>query len=128
MCMYQGRPCYSIWFYVLLIAVAIQGVTPDAQDLASIKTLRLLYPSLADSGNEPDNDGLPDEVCGPAQPDSAMLLRRRPEPNDLANALSLWTDHDHPLTIKLGAVRLDDCGGKLPRVHDLICSLCRFQC
>ena len=68
-CMCQGRLCHSVWLYFVLIAIAIQGVTPDAQDLASIKSLWLFCPALAGSRHLAAEDGLPDEVCGPAQPE-----------------------------------------------------------
>ncbi len=47
--------------FVLLIAVAIQGITPDANDLASTKALRLLCQLSADF-RIPNDDA--DQACG----------------------------------------------------------------
>jgi hypothetical protein len=65
--MRQVRPDQSIGFGILLIAIAIQGVTPDAHDLGSTRSLQLL--GLIPQGVErlADGDGTPDEVCGAAR-------------------------------------------------------------
>jgi hypothetical protein len=126
--MCQGRLCHSFRIYFLLIAIAIQGVTPDAHDLASINSLLLFCPALADSRGLDGEDGLPDEVCGPAQPDMGVRLRDRAAPNGLANGLSGTTDHHDPLTIRLRALRSHARGDKHPRLADLIYALCRLRC
>ena len=126
--MCQGRLCHSVWLYCLLIAVAIQGVTPDAQDLASINALLMFCPALADSRDLAGEDGLPDEVCGPAQPQMSVGLRGRVEPNDLANPLSESNEQHDLLTSHLGAVRSHACGGKHAGLDDLIYALCRLKC
>ena len=126
--MCQGRLCHSVWFYFLLIAVAIQGVTPDARDLASINCLALLCPALSDSSNLTGEDGLPDEVCGPAQNDLGVGLRGKAEPNELANSHSATADQRGPLTSLVAALRFHARGGKHPRLDDLIYSLCRLRC
>ena len=48
---------------ILLIAVAIQGITPDAADLASARLLVLLCPALADDEACPGVDEWPDQAC-----------------------------------------------------------------
>ena len=55
----------------LLIVVTIQGISPDAQDLASMQPLRLLARILAGSGTFTQEDELPDDVCGPMTSPSA---------------------------------------------------------
>jgi hypothetical protein len=126
--MCQGRLCHSVWLYFLLIATAIQGVTPDAHDLASINALLWLCPALADSRDLDGEDGLPDEVCGPAQPEKGVGLRGKVEANDLANRLSGMPDQHHLLTSHIGAVRSHARGGKHPQLDALIYSLCRLKC
>jgi hypothetical protein len=126
--MCQGRLCHPVWFYFLLIAAAIQGVTPDARDLASLNALVLLCPALADSRNLTGEDGLPDEVCGPARPHISMGLRGRTEPNDLADDLLGITDQHDPPTSDFGALRFHARGGKNRRLDDLIYALCRLRC
>ena len=125
--MCHGRLCHSVWLYFLLIAIAIQGVTPDARDLASGNALLLFCPALADSRDLTGEDGLPDEVCGPAQPELGVGSRGRSETNDLANRLSGTTDQLHPLPIHHGALR-SHAQGKHPRMDELITALCRLKC
>jgi hypothetical protein len=55
---------HAIFLPTLLVAMAIQGATPDAHDLASNKALQLLCPAVHNSSLPTDNDGFPDEVCG----------------------------------------------------------------
>jgi hypothetical protein len=72
MLMGQGRRIQSVYRRILLIAVAIQGITPDAADLASARLLVLLCPALADEACRgvdpwPDEAGTvpPIRVSGP---------------------------------------------------------------
>jgi hypothetical protein len=125
--MCHGRLRHSVWLHFVLIAVAIQGVVPDAQDLASINILLLFFPALADSRELSGQDGLPDEVCGPAQPELGVGSRGRSETNDLANRLSGTTDQLYPLPIHHGALR-SHAHGKHPRIDELITALCRLKC
>lgn len=78
--MCQGRLYRSVCFHMLLVAAAIQGGTPDAQDLASIKSLWLLCGVLADPETLSDNDGLPDEVCEPMSGGVSLVAGKRAEP------------------------------------------------
>ncbi len=128
MCMCQGRRCHSVWLYFLLIAVAIQGVTPDARDLASMNSLLLFCPALADSRDLAGEDGLPDEVCEPAESEMGVGLRGGLEPNDLANRLWGATDQYDPLPFDLRARRSHAGGRKHSRTDDLIYALCRLKC
>ena len=126
--MCQGRLCHSVWLNCLLIAVAIQGVTPDAHDLASLNSLVMFCADLADSRDLAGEDGLPDEVCGPAQPEIGVGLRGRVEPNDLVDRLSGMTDQHDLLTSHRGALRSQAPGGKHVRLDDLVYALCRLKC
>ncbi len=52
---------------LLLIATGLQGITPDATDLASPLGLRMLCQLLGDSHPWGDKDDGPDVLCGPTQ-------------------------------------------------------------
>jgi hypothetical protein len=60
----QGRRLHAVWRRVLLIAVVIQGITPDVYDLASTRSFALLCPILApEDAAAPSGDEWPDDVC-----------------------------------------------------------------
>src|SRR5262245_45133476 len=59
----QGKWVQSLGQRLLLIAVAIQGITPDADDLASTKALVLLCPVLASDEVSGGGDEWPDDAC-----------------------------------------------------------------
>jgi hypothetical protein len=126
--MCHGRLCHSVWLYFLLIAIAIQGVTPDARDLASGNALLLFCAALADSKDLTGEDGLPDEVCGPAQRELGVGLRGRADLKNLANRPSGATDQLDPFLIHLGALQSHNRVGKDPRLDRLIYALCRLRC
>jgi hypothetical protein len=56
---------------LLLIVVAIQGITPDAHDLASMQPLRLFARILPGFGTFVQEDEWPDDVCAPVTSPSA---------------------------------------------------------
>jgi hypothetical protein len=124
----QGRLCHSFWLYSVLIAVAIQAVTPDAHDLASMNALLLFCPTLAGSRDLADDDGLPDEVCGPAQSEMGVASRGKAEASELASTLWVSTDLKDPLASQPGALRSHARSGNHPRLYELIYSLCRLRC
>jgi hypothetical protein len=60
----QGRRLQAVWRPIVLIAVAVQGITPDGYDLASTKSFALLCPILApEDAAAPSEDEWPDDVC-----------------------------------------------------------------
>jgi hypothetical protein len=97
----------SLCARVLLIAFAIQGITPDPHDLASLSLIRLLGPEFAVPGelvisleiegdhlpaehswpssegraplHDDDQDELPDEVCVPTREKCLMMECRARE-------------------------------------------------
>jgi hypothetical protein len=73
--MCQGRRCHSVVLYSLLLVAAIQGMTPDSQDLASLNAVRVVCPLLASPKSLATDDGLPDEVCGPTLCESKLSPR-----------------------------------------------------
>jgi hypothetical protein len=82
--MRKGRGLGLVCLRLLLIATAIQGVTPDIHDVASRSLLRLLSCVSVDlqcGGDDStpvpdvDRDEMPDEVCIPNSP-TEILVRR----------------------------------------------------
>jgi hypothetical protein len=123
-----GRRSHSFWLYPLLIALAIQGVTPDAQDLASLNALYLLCPYLTDSENLAGNDALPDDVCGPAQPELIRFLRDGGEFGGVLRLPVFSTNAHLMLATPVATLRASSRGGTDWRLHGLINRLCRLQC
>jgi len=120
----QGRRFQAIALLVLLIATAIQGITPDAQDLASLKALRLICLVPANSTDLADEDESPDIVCGPAQPVMNLRMRRAdrvPLPRFVPTDLSLGLFHSNSL-------QLPCPDSRIPRADGLIHILCRLTC
>lgn len=64
-CMGQGRLFQSSCRNLLLFALAIQGITPDSKDIASINALKFLCPVLTEFDQPVEADDLPDDVCEP---------------------------------------------------------------
>jgi len=122
----QGRLSHTICLKVLLIASAIQGVTPDAQDLASIKALRFFCPVVAEAGSLADDDDLPDEVCGPAQC-AADLIARAAKSGDLLYHPFKSTELILP-TSQRNSLRLVSHHRFSARIDDLIYTLFRINC
>ena len=126
--MRRNRPRRSFWHYLLLTAIAIQGLTPDAQDLASLNALFLLCPYLTDPENFVGNDVLPNDVCGPAKPELVGYLRDGGEFGGLLR-LPVFSLNAHlMLSNPFAARRASSCGGTDRRLHDLIDRLCKLRC
>ena len=127
MVMCQGRRCRSICLYLALIAVAIQGLTPDAHDLASLNSLRVLCPAFSDSTTLPSDDGLPDEVCGPMTFEMDLVSRTRSDSNSLTTLAYLASD-ESALALPSGArrSRLGSC--HIVRADAPLHCLCRLNC
>jgi hypothetical protein len=73
----EGTLRRSICLQLLLIAAAIQGATPDAQDLASTKPLWLLCRLVASPDTLSDDDQLPDDVCKPMSAEMDVVTRHQ---------------------------------------------------
>jgi hypothetical protein len=121
----QGRHFPSLTSGILLIAVAIQGMAPDAQDISSPRAILLLCPILGDEHSFQDEDDSPDDVCEMAQLISSGLACH--QRNDLRSS-SL------PPFVALGPLRPSRtrplaCNGGLdePSLR-LIDSLCCLRC
>jgi hypothetical protein len=124
----HGRPCHCFWLYLLLIALAIQGVTPDAQDLASLNSLLVLCPSLIEVENLAGNDALPDDVCGPAQPEVIGFFGDRGEFGGLVRLPNYSMNAFLTLATPIAARRASSGCETDRRFDDLINRLCRLQC
>jgi hypothetical protein len=122
----RGRLLQSLGLRILLVALALQAVTPDPYDLVSVNTLRLFCPFLADSDFRLE-DEMPDDVCEPRPSDSNCVLRQyaaadflpfatlAPSISDLVTSAS----ETHQLGAPPGATALPE---------RLIHSLCRLRC
>jgi hypothetical protein len=137
----------SIGLHLLLIAVAVQGMTPDAHDLASSALVQLIgtepgpraKPPGPSSGlrfgperllpihssapaRENVQDDLPDEVCGPARPLAfASLLA------DLSRLALVWSEPRGP-SLSSTPSPLSFPRDVALRGDDLIYTLCRLLC
>jgi hypothetical protein len=74
--MSHGRLSHLRCLELLLVVLALQGITPDAQDLASIHAFQLFAPLLNDLDSPAQQDEWPDDVCDPVQ--SATCLHPTP--------------------------------------------------
>jgi hypothetical protein len=77
--MSHGRLSHLPCLQLLLVVLAIQGITPDAQDLASSHAFQLFAPSLNDLDSPAQQDEWPDDVCDPVQSATSLHLTRGDE-------------------------------------------------
>jgi hypothetical protein len=123
----QGRLDRTICLHILLIATAIQGFTPDAQDLASIKPLWLLCRVLARPATLSDDDALPDEVCEPMTAEMDALMRQRADSAEAVILQGLVTDRLlRACQSEAARSSADRCTTHLS--DGLIYTLCRLVC
>ena len=125
--MSQGRLLRSPCFHLLLVALAIQGITPDAQDLASIQTLRLFSPFFSDFSTSAQLDEWPDDVCDLAQTGTSFLISQRQvrdeSPIDVLAMTGIQLRAIDPASIRFAARR-----GGLASITDVIGSQVRMIC
>jgi hypothetical protein len=108
-----------------LIAAAIQGITPDARDIASPLAMRLLCPALIDHHGFCDEDDSPDDICEVARDLSVSRVRQRANPWRAAGLRQ-----GAPIA---GILRSDAATGSKARhnslpVPDLLRTICRLVC
>ena len=106
----------------------IQGVTPDAQDLASSNTVQLLFRELAKTEIPAERDNLPDEVSGPAQPGLSLVVRGQTDESGPSEFLSSSIEFHDLVTIRVHIYRVEAHNVTDRQKADLIYSLCRLQC
>jgi hypothetical protein len=124
--MSQGRLYHLIWLQLSLIAVAVQGITPDAQDMASLKALWLLCLPLADSGVPSDDDGTPDEVCEPVGAQINRIARQPVGCDEQVRPVSVSIE-SRPNSVAAAGSMI----GKPARTNSgdgLVFDLCRLNC
>jgi hypothetical protein len=126
--MCQSKPRHTFGVWMLLIAIAIQGVTPDAHDLASLNFIILLCPFLPGPEKLADNDDLPDEVCGPIQAETHAVLRGKDEHGCQSGFAALLTVCAQRLSFAVEIYRNGCRDATNRRRAELIHSLCRLHC
>jgi hypothetical protein len=120
----QGRQVRSLIRCLLLILSSIQGITPDARDLASPLALTLLSP-FPPGHDDLDDDDAPDEIC------EAALQPRSWQDCELDSANQSATIETAGVPVRsecwkmiLGLGRSDP----VSRARDLRLNLCRLRC
>jgi hypothetical protein len=128
---------------VCLVAMAIQGVTPDAQDLASPALSRVLRAITAPDGltgldaarggalpppgpgRDPSRDGMPDEVCAPVSAPSRVAVRASVEGR---SHLDLPPPPPTDPSSRTGGARPAHPAGPAAGGDRLTVGLCRLTC
>jgi hypothetical protein len=121
----QQTRFHSIAIHLVLIAIAVQGITPDLQDLASQRALHLLCPFLDPSDDWEDGDDPTDDVSGPVRPGPSvvtrMLLDRATDPRSESARSTLRM-------IQSDALQAARRRSSLVRMCGLVHLLCRLTC
>jgi hypothetical protein len=120
---------------ILLLAMAIQGLTPDYRNLASSWLLRFVTSisadvPLADGDPSPmpaplQSEGGPCEICRMVTAETALRIRSD-DGNRLCISFLIATLLERPIRSAPRSRRL--LGVIPPRSDGLVPSLCRFQC
>jgi hypothetical protein len=124
----QGRLFQPFCLRVLLlVALAIQGITPDSRDVASINALIVLCPGLSIIGQSVDEDEFPDDVCEPIAIGLALAALRSTDSDGLAFATSGVAEFQCG-TVALRALPLLARNHANTCSNELIHALCRLTC
>jgi hypothetical protein len=123
----QGRLMRWIVCRILLIALAIQGITADAQDVASVNALRLLCLVPVEFDLLDDGDEWPDDVCEAAGAEMNCVVLRKVE-SDLASVCYSRSHDDSMGLFEQAAARIGAHSGPFSTSTTLIRSLCRLLC
>jgi hypothetical protein len=122
----RARRSHSMCLPILLIAVVIQGILPDAHDLASLRALNLVCMLLPlDLNFSSDNDEPSEEACGEVR--SGITVEMRELVQKLA-VIGIDLSGPTRLMIGPGNSRCPSKDGAVPRFDDLINFLCRRIC
>jgi hypothetical protein len=110
---------------ILLIALTIQGVIPDAHDLASLRALNLVCMVLINLDSSSNDCDSADDVCGPVRSGITSEMREL-----LKRLASTGFELPGPTvpSIGRGALRFSSLPSPIVRIDDLIHSLCRLIC
>jgi hypothetical protein len=122
----QGRARFNLAWLVLCV-LAVQGITPDAQDLASFNVISILFP-WTDNGESTTADHDPsDEVC---DYDNTQIHRAARSVVTQKRLEPAYVEFDtRPLSVSLPAAsRRMVVDGIQVRFARLIHQLCRLNC
>jgi hypothetical protein len=72
----QDTPIQFVSRFVLLIAATVQGITPDARDLAALRALNLICPTLQDDRGSQEEDECANDVCEPIRTSQSLRFHR----------------------------------------------------
>ena len=125
--MSQGRLSQLPCLQVLLIALAIQGITPDAQDLASVNAVRIFCPILTELDTASQQDEWPDDVCVPVRSGARLAFPQLRIRDKLPTFEPAMTEARFQ-PIDLASSRFAAHQGRCASIIDLTCSLCRLIC
>ncbi len=119
----------GVFLHTLLIALTVQGVTPDAHDLASRSLIGLFFAQADDLESGPGDavpadDHDPDEVCSPPRPSPVTLCD---SPGCIRFAGLAPTGRDIP-SIALACQPLSSVSRLQARGTDSLHFLCRLTC
>jgi hypothetical protein len=125
--MRHGGRARSVAAHFVLFALAIQGITPDARDLASLNALRVFSAYLADSSSLADDDESADQVCGSAEVAVHLTIRKRMDSRALP-LVGVTLSGPRPPSAALAA--LQSARPLAPNICfcDFIHILCRLTC
>ena len=121
----QGWRFLHFWLCILLIATAIQGVTPDSKDLASPKLFRMISSMLgSEFGLQDGDDSVPD-VYEPVRMDRGSRVHQPANKIPLRGPIAIGTFPEiFSPDVRPGASHRND----EPRPRGLIHSLSRLRC
>jgi hypothetical protein len=72
----QGRPFPHFWHGINLIADGNQGIAPDSEDFASLKSLEIICPMPASDFGSPEKAEAVADVCEPNPTDQGSWIRQ----------------------------------------------------
>jgi len=123
--MHRTAEPHPISIPILLIALTLQGIIPDAHDLASLQGLNLVCMVLLELDFSSNDCDSADEVCGPIH--SGITPETRELLNRVATAGLKLTRQTVP-SIGNGSSWYLSPPGPIVRIDDPIHSLCRLIC
>jgi hypothetical protein len=121
----QGRRFPHFWRCIILIATAIQGITPDPQDLASLKLLRMICPILGPDFRSRGEDESVADGYEPLRMDQCSRIRQVANELPFSGPMPIWTC---AWTISPDVRPVGSHRNEVSRPHGLSPSLGRLRC
>jgi hypothetical protein len=121
----RRKPFKALHLHVLTIAVAIQGVTPDPSDLASIRGLEIIALMMTDSAPQADDQEPLDGVCASVSQKSELPARASKKTIQFVGVTSGVA---HTSSIEAASTRQIPPLHFLSSAEFLIQSSCRLNC